>query len=127
MVTAQGSDTPYQVVVDNGAFQLKADVGADKGGGGQGFRPHELLEAALASCMTMTVQMYARHHELPLEGASVRVELDRSEAGKAVFRYALTLEGPLSDEARQRLEAAVRACPVHKTLLRTLEIKPVSA
>ena len=39
-----------------------SDNTPDKGGKGAGFRPHELLEAALACCMNMSVRMYAESH-----------------------------------------------------------------
>ena len=38
-------------------------------GKGQGFRPHELLEAALASFMAITLRMVAREREIALEQA----------------------------------------------------------
>ena len=52
--------------------------------GGDGSAPasHELLPAALASCISTTLVMYARPKEWPLERVAVDVELRRAfEAG----------------------------------------------
>jgi putative redox protein len=40
------------------------DTTSGKGGYGDGFHPHELLEAALATCMNMTIRMYAQKHAI---------------------------------------------------------------
>lgn len=50
----------------------------DKGGGNQGFRPHELLEAALATCMNIHLRMYAANHGIELGEVTTKVTLDRS-------------------------------------------------
>lgn len=52
------------------------DTTPDKEGANHGFRPHELLEAASASCMNMTLRMYAEIHAIPLAGMSVAVWLN---------------------------------------------------
>src|SRR5207247_6316725 len=46
--------------------------------GGCGFGPHQLLEAALATCLTITVRKFAAEHKFPLDSASAEVLLDRS-------------------------------------------------
>ena len=51
MITAQPRDTRYQPWISNGEHQTLADTPADKGGSNSGFRPHDLLEAALESCL----------------------------------------------------------------------------
>ena len=60
MIRANSTPENYLTTVSNGEFTLPADTTADKGGGGQGFRPHDLLEAALASCMNMSLRMAAQ-------------------------------------------------------------------
>jgi len=116
MIRCQSQDTPYQVRFSNGTFTGVCDVPADKGGGGQGFRPHELLEAALGSCITVMLGMYASTHDIPLTGASVSVSLDRSEKGTTAFVCSIALAGDLDDVQRQKLMRAAKACPVRKTL-----------
>lgn len=116
MIRCQSRETPYQVVFSNGDFSAVCDAPVDKGGTGQGFRPHELLEAALGSCVTMLLGMYAKTHDIPLSGVSVSVSLDRSEPGVSEFVCAIELSGDLDDGQRKRLLRLAQACPVRKTL-----------
>jgi len=116
MIRCQSQDTPFQVLFSNRIVSSVCDASVDKGGGGQGFRPHELLEAALGSCMTMMLGMYAKAHDIPLTGASVSVDLDRGVSGTTTFVCGIELSGDLTDAQRSRLMRAAKACPVRKTL-----------
>ncbi len=118
MIEAESESAPFAVRFSNGTESGRADATLDKGGAGEGFRPHELLEAALASCMNMSLRMYARRHSLPLVRVVTHVSLDRSGENEAVFRYRLELEGALSDEQRRQLQQVAEACPVRATLSR---------
>lgn len=118
MIEAESESAPFAVRFSNGTESGRADATLDKGGAGEGFRPHELLEAALASCINMSLRMYARRHSLPLVRVVTQVSLDRSGEHEAVFRYALELEGALSDAQRRQLEQVAEACPVRATLAR---------
>ncbi len=102
------------------------DAHPSEGGDGKGPTPHELLEAALAGCKTITVQMYARRKGWPLESVSIRVRHEQraTETGgpkRHVFDVEVELTGDLSDEQRERLHEIAGRCPVH----RILESEPV--
>jgi putative redox protein len=117
MIRASAQAAPYLTAVSNGKFELAADTGPDHGGAGAGFRPHELLEAALAACINMTMRMYAERHNLKLDRIETAVEVDRSTAGVTTFRYTVDVEGPgLTPALRQRMLKVAAACPVHRTL-----------
>jgi len=120
MMRATNEEARYRTRVTDGEHELVADTTADKGGQGAGFRPHDLLEGALAACVAMTVRMYAESKGIGLKGVRVEVELDRSGTGAAVLRYRVELEGALSEEERARLRRAAAACPVRRTLERGL-------
>ena len=85
MITATSSDVPYRTSFSNGDQTAFADNTVDKGGGGAGFRPHELLEAALASCVNMWLRMYADNHRLPLERVVTTVQVNRAKPAEPVF------------------------------------------
>jgi putative redox protein len=110
----------------NGTYGADADVPVEKGGAGNGFGPHELLEAAVATCMTITARQYATQHELPLSGARCEVRIDRSVPGAVTLHYALSLEGPLSADQTVRLREAVGRCPVARTLSGKIALTPTS-
>lgn len=116
---------PYATRFSNGTWEAVADTTADKGGRGAGFRPHDLLEAALATCVNMTVRMYAAHHGIPVERVTTRVELDRSQPDTARFRYSFAAAGALTDAQREQLQRAAAACPVRRTLSRRIVFDPL--
>jgi putative redox protein len=127
MIRTHVLTTPYQTNFSNGTHNAVADVPIEKGGSGQGFGPHELLEAALATCLSMTVQMYAAKHGLPLHGVGCEVRIDRAIFGHAVFSYALSFDGPLSVLQCADLREAASRCPVARTLGGSLSIQSKAA
>lgn len=77
IIHAHSQEKNFLTRFTNGEHIGDADTTAEKGGGNRGFRPHELLEAALATCMNMTLRSYAQKHDIPLPGVSVVVTLSR--------------------------------------------------
>src|SRR5215218_9184895 len=59
---------------------LVTDEPADVGGEGAGPDPYALLLAALGSCVSMTVTLYARRKGWPVERVSVRLRQRRIHA-----------------------------------------------
>lgn len=118
------------IVVENRAGATKSLVAANQfvteadttppAGRGDGFRPHELLEAALASCTAITLRMIADQRALNLDSITVSVEVDRSNADETVFQTKINLMGHLSDDERELLVRSARTCPVRKTLSKQL-------
>ncbi len=100
-------------------FITEADT-TPPAGKGAGFRPHELLEAALASCAAISLRMFATERGIALETVAVSVELDRSHTDETVCRTSIDLEGDLSERERTLLLQAARSCPVRRTLSRRL-------
>lgn len=125
MITAKSQDQDYQVLFTDGLHTGVSDVNEDKGGGNSGFRPHDLLEAALATCLNIWLKMYARDHDISVTHIETRVSLDRSQTDEVVFNYSLDFSGSLTSSERKLLLAAAQSCPVHETLSKRLTIQSV--
>lgn len=97
------------------------------GGEDAGPDPYTLLLAALGSCISMTVTLYARRKQWPVEQVTVRLKQTRihskdckeceQQAEGYIHRIerSVSFSGPLSDEQRARLQEIAHKCPVHKT------------
>ncbi|WP_243311845.1 OsmC family protein [Fundidesulfovibrio agrisoli] len=125
MITSDSQANDFQMRFSDGEREALSDAGQQYGGAGDGFSPHSLLEAALGNCVGITVRMYAKKHDIPLESVRVTVRLDREDQAVADFRYAIELKGNLDQAQRDRLLRAARACSVHRTLMRKLTFSQV--
>lgn len=113
------NNTSTQTSVSSTGYSLTADTTPPKGAG-EGFRPHELLEAALASCTAITLRLVAQERGISLKHLSVKVDLDRSDVARPTFCTNIELDADLSEADRKTLIAAARLCPVRKTLSKTI-------
>lgn len=107
---------------------LITDEPSEAGGEDLGPDPYTLLLGALGSCVSMTVTLYARRKNWPLEQVTVRLRQNRVHAKDCqecthdtegyVHRIerAVTFTGDLTEEQRERLREISHKCPVSKTL-----------
>jgi len=113
---------PFQQKLVIGEFQLLADVEVASGGTNTGPSPHEYLAAALASCTSMTLKMYAGRKSMSLSNAIVTVHVER-ENDVEKFTRDIQLFGELAEEEKQRLLEIANKCPIHKALTGEIQIK----
>ena len=118
---------PYAETVHSGAHVLLADEPVASGGNDTGPNPYDYLLTALGTCTAMTLRMYARLKKWPLDNVRVRLTHDKiyaadcanceTKEGKIdrIERF-IELDGPLTDQQRQRLLEIADRCPVHRTL-----------
>jgi len=104
-----------------GPHELAGDEPRESEGDDTGPSPHELLLAALGSCTSMTVKLYADRKGWPLRGVEVRVT-GRSEGGDYLIARTLHFMGDLHDTQEARLLEIAEKCPVAKTLRGTIQI-----
>ena len=127
MIQAKSQPSAYQTEFATRQARAVADAPQDKGGGGAGFGPHELLEAALATCINMAVRMKADTLGIALDGVSTTVRLNRSIADRVAFECATVFAGSLSAEDREQLNEAANTCPVRQTLSKKIEFTAVDS
>jgi uncharacterized OsmC-like protein len=132
-VIVEGDAQGFAQGVLAGRHELNADEPQDAGGTDTGPSPYQLLLAALGSCTSMTVALYARRKQWPLNRVRVTLSHARQHAADCAaceaqdahlerIERAIELEGTLTAEQRQRLLAIAEKCPVHRTLQSTITI-----
>lgn len=119
----------YQQTVRVGQHTLLADEPASVGGADAGPAPFDYLLAALGTCTSMTLRMYAEVKKLPLTGVMVeltheKVEVDGRGKADRIGRT-ITLNGDLTPEQRTRLLEIANKCPVYRTLQSDIQIESV--
>jgi putative redox protein len=114
--------TLRQEVVIDGKHRLITDEPEHLGGEGSGPAPHELFPAALASCISTTLVMYARTKGWELGEVSVAVEYDNRSTPRR-FEVAIELGGELSDEHLRRLAKVAESCPVRRAVEAGIEFE----
>ncbi|HET8742296.1 MAG TPA: OsmC family protein [Gaiella sp.] len=108
-------DTLRQDVVVDGRHRLVTDEPERLGGDGSAPAPHELLPAALASCVSTSLVMYARTAGWELGEVSVDVDYEHRVTPRR-FRVTIRVGGDVDDAQLARLERVARACPVRRAL-----------
>ena len=132
-VVVKGGPGLKQEIVARGKT-LVADEPAEVGGTDEGPTPYELLLGALGACTAMTILLYAKRKGWAVERVTVELEHDRVHAEDCIacdgadafldrVRKRITVDGPLHEEQRARLEEISRKCPVQRTLVGTVRIE----
>jgi putative redox protein len=115
---------------------LVADEPATLGGTDLGPTPYEYLLGALAGCTAMTLRMYADRKQWPVTNIQVELRTSRSherdcercateKVGVGRLDRRVVLEGPITDEQRERLLQIADRCPVKQTLEQGIQIERV--
>ena len=131
-VVVHGTATGFAQEISVGVHRLRSDEPTVVGGTNTGPNPYDLLLAGLGSCTSMTVAMYARRKEWPLEAVTIRLRHSKVHAEDCTdcetkegmldrIEREIVLSGSLSEDQRSRLLEIANRCPVHRTL--TSEIK----
>jgi putative redox protein len=129
--TASGG---FLTTLSVGGHDMLADEPLSYGGTNLGPSPYDYLSAALASCTSMTLRMYAEHKKLNFDSATVRVRHNKVHAKDCAdcetssgkideFERFVSVEGAMSDEEKSRMLEIADRCPVHKTLHSEVKIR----
>lgn len=107
--------TLRQEIVIDGKHRLITDEPEEVGGEGSAPAPHELLPAAVASCVSTTLVMFANRKGWELGDVSVYVDYDHRSTPRHCD-ISIHLSGDLSAEQIALLNKVAEACPVRRAI-----------
>ena len=120
-IQSQLSDGYRTTVRVGGSHLVVVDEPLEVGGRDTGPTPMELVGAALAGCISITLQMVAQRKGWPLQGIATEVRLSKEpvegERPRDAFEVDVTLQGPLDEAMRAELTRIASRCPVHQLLV----------
>lgn len=120
----KNKETNYQCCLAENE-NLLIDATAEKGGSGLGIRPHELLEAALASCMNISLRKSAESLGVNLKNVETYVRVNRELEGKTIFEYGYTILDDMDVTIKNKIAEVLNNAPVRKTLSRQIEFREI--
>ena len=114
-IARRSSGYIHEVEIEGG-HRVVVDEPLEAGGENAGPSPTRLVAAGLASCIAITMEMYARRKGWELGDTEVGVDATYEDFVPTAFSAEVRLDGALSDEQRSRLLAVARKCPVHRII-----------
>jgi putative redox protein len=133
-VVVRGDARSFRQEILAGKHRLLADEPVSAGGGDAGPDPYDYLLTALGVCTSMTVGLYARRKQIPLENITVSLwhsriyaqdceECETKEGMLDRIDVELELAGDLTAEQHAKLMEIATKCPVHRTLTSEINIR----
>jgi len=133
-VVVRGDARSFEQKIAVGRHNLAADEPVSAGGSDAGPDPYDYLLSALGVCTSMTVGLYARRHQFPLENITVSLSHSRIHAMDCEecatkegmldrIDVEIELTGSLTAEQHAKLMEIAAKCPVHRTLTSEINIR----
>lgn len=133
-VVVRGNASGFLQEVVSGKHHLRADEPVSAGGSDAGPSPYDYLLIALGVCTSMTVGLYARRKQWPLENIIVSLrhsrihakdceECETKEGMLDRIDTEIELTGSLTAEQEAKLMEVAAKCPVHRTLKSEINIR----
>src|SRR5438046_8768621 len=133
-VIVRGDARSFRQEIVTGKHRLRADEPVSAGGGDTGPDPYDYLLAALGVCTSMTVGLYARRKQIPLENITVSLrpsriyakdceECETKEGMLDRIDVEIELTGSLTEAQHAKLMEIAAKCPVHRTLTSEINIR----
>lgn len=119
MIKATIQKDRYKTGITNGRHNWTADEPMPVGGQDIGPSPFDFLLASLASCIAITLRMYADRKEWDVHTIEVSVNMDsRRENGhtNTTLYKDIRIEGNIDETQRERMMEIAAKCPVHRVL-----------
>src|SRR5256714_4611764 len=133
-IVVHGDARSFQQEITAGKHHFGADEPLSAGGGDAGPDPYDYLLASLGVCTSMTVGLYARRKQFPLENIKVSLwhsrihamdceECETKEGMLDRIDVEIELTGSLTAEQHAKLMEIAAKCPVHRTLTSEINIR----
>jgi len=124
-VSAVTGKEAYLTKVTSRNHTILSDEPMEQGGKDLAAKPSELLAASLASCTSITLKMYIDRKGWEVGDIVVEVVIDHNTPiTETVFIRNISFSASNLDQAQlKRIDFVVNACPIHKMLSSTIEIK----
>jgi putative redox protein len=133
-IVVRGDARSFKQEIVAGKHRLLADEPLTAGGGDSGPDPYEYLLASLGVCTSMTVGLYARRKQFPLENITVSLrhsriyardceECETKEGMLDRIDVEIELTGSLTEAQHAKLMEIAAKCPVHRTLTSEINIR----
>ena len=132
-VVVSGRSAGFAQDITIRTHRLRGDEPVADGGTDLGPSPYDYLVTALGTCTSMTVSLYARRKQWPLQSVTVKLRHSKVHAEDCAncetkvglldrIEREITLVGQLSEEQKTRLMDIADKCPVHRTLTSEIAI-----
>jgi len=105
----------HEVEIEGG-HTIVVDEPVSVGGTDAGPSPTRLVAASLASCVAVTMEMYAARKGWEIGAVEVDVDVSYEDFAPRSFAVTLRLPVGLSEEQRQQLTVIATKRPVHRVL-----------
>lgn len=99
--------------------QIITDAPLDNQGKAEAFSPTDLVATALGTCMLTIMGIYARAHEVDIDGTKIEITKIMAANPRRIIRVEVIFTMPdrsYSDKDKKALENAAITCPVAKSL-----------
>lgn len=133
-VIVRGNAREFLQEVVSGKHHLRADEPVSYGGKDEAPGPYDYLLIALGVCTSMTIGLYARRKQIPLENITVSLwhsrihardceDCETKEGMLDRINLSIELTGTVTPEDHSKLMAVAAKCPVHRTLKSEIDIR----
>jgi putative redox protein len=112
----------HDIDIEGGDHRLLVDEPTVAGGGNAGPAPTRLVAAGLASCVAITMEMYAERKGWELGDVEVTVDVEYERYTPRSFSISIHVPAELSEEQREALLKIAGKCPVHRVLAHETEV-----
>ncbi|SDE36807.1 OsmC family protein [Sporomusa acidovorans] len=113
MKTVKNMEKNFQCYLENEP-PIIIDTTEESGGTGEGMKPFELVETALAACMNITARRNAGQVNIELHDIKTFVRMNWQEEGKLIFEYDYSIPENFTDIERRVIDDAINSCALRQ-------------